>query len=74
MPAVPKRSLADDTAVAGSGVLTGAMGATRLEADLAGRTLLTLSVADGGSEHCHGDNRIVGTNYIADWLADTLTR
>jgi fermentation-respiration switch protein FrsA (DUF1100 family) len=28
--------------------------------------------ADGGSEHCHGDNRVVGSNYIADWIADTL--
>ena len=28
--------------------------------------------ADGGSEHCHGDNRIVGSNYIADWVADNL--
>ncbi|MBI3916261.1 MAG: alpha/beta hydrolase [Betaproteobacteria bacterium] len=27
---------------------------------------------DGGSEHCHGDNRIVGSNYVADWLADNL--
>ena len=30
--------------------------------------------ADGGSEHCHGDNRVVGSNYIADWLADRLCR
>ena len=28
--------------------------------------------ADGGSEHCHGDNRVVGSNYIADWVADNL--
>jgi dipeptidyl aminopeptidase/acylaminoacyl peptidase len=28
--------------------------------------------ADGGSEHCHGDNRVVGANYIADWVADNL--
>ena len=28
--------------------------------------------ADGGSEHCHGDNRIIGSNYIADWIADNL--
>jgi fermentation-respiration switch protein FrsA (DUF1100 family) len=28
--------------------------------------------ADGGSEHCHGDNRMVGANYVADWLADCL--
>ncbi len=28
--------------------------------------------ADGGSEHCHGDNRVVGANYIADWVMDNL--
>jgi dipeptidyl aminopeptidase/acylaminoacyl peptidase len=28
--------------------------------------------ADGGSEHCHGDNRMVGSNYVADWIADNL--
>jgi dipeptidyl aminopeptidase/acylaminoacyl peptidase len=27
---------------------------------------------DGGSEHCHCDNRVVGANYIADWLMDNL--
>jgi len=27
---------------------------------------------DGGSEHCHGDNRMVGVNYIADWVMDNL--
>jgi dienelactone hydrolase len=30
--------------------------------------------ADGGSEHCHGDNRVVGSNYIADWLADRFCK
>ncbi len=28
--------------------------------------------ADGGSEHCHGDNRVVGAKYIADWVMDNL--
>lgn len=27
---------------------------------------------DGGSGHCHCDNRVVGANYIADWLMDNL--
>lgn len=36
------------------------------------KTFKVFTVADGGSEHCHGDNRIVGSNYVADWVADTL--
>ncbi|MGZ8202353.1 MAG: serine aminopeptidase domain-containing protein, partial [Burkholderiales bacterium] len=36
------------------------------------KTLKIFTPADGGSEHCHGDNRVVGSNYIADWLADNL--
>lgn len=36
------------------------------------KTLKIFTPADGGSEHCHGDNRVVGTNYIADWLMDNL--
>jgi fermentation-respiration switch protein FrsA (DUF1100 family) len=36
--------------------------------------LKIFTAADGGSEHCHGDNRVVGSNYIADWLADRLCR
>jgi alpha-beta hydrolase superfamily lysophospholipase len=36
------------------------------------KTLKVFTPADGGSEHCHGDNRVVGSNYIADWLADNL--
>ena len=36
------------------------------------KVLKVFTVADGGSEHCHNDNRAVGSNYIADWLADTL--
>ncbi len=34
--------------------------------------LKVFTVEDGGSEHCHGDNRIIGANYVADWLADHL--
>ena len=36
------------------------------------KVLKIFTPEDGGSEHCHGDNRIVGSNYIADWLADNL--
>lgn len=36
------------------------------------KELKIFTAADGGSEHCHGDNRVVGSNYIADWLADHL--
>jgi len=27
---------------------------------------------EGGAEHCQGDNRQFGSNYVADWLADVL--
>jgi dipeptidyl aminopeptidase/acylaminoacyl peptidase len=27
---------------------------------------------EGGAEHCQGDNRVLGANYVADWLADNL--
>ena len=27
---------------------------------------------EGGSEHCQGDNRQFGSNYVADWLAKAL--
>ncbi len=27
---------------------------------------------DGGSEHCHVDNRSVGVDYVADWLTEIL--
>ncbi len=37
------------------------------------KELKIFTIADGGSEHCHGDNRVVGSNYIADWLADNLS-
>ena len=36
------------------------------------KTFKVFTIADGGSEHCHGDNRIVGANYVADWVADNL--
>jgi len=36
------------------------------------KTLKIFTPADGGSEHCHGDNRMVGVNYISDWLMDNL--
>ncbi len=36
------------------------------------KTLKVFTPADGGSEHCHGDNRVVGANYIADWVMDNL--
>ena len=36
------------------------------------KLLKIFTPADGGSEHCHGDNRVVGSNYIADWVADNL--
>lgn len=36
------------------------------------KTFKIFTAAEGGSEHCCGDNRIVGSNYVADWLADNL--
>lgn len=27
---------------------------------------------EGGSEHCQGDNGVLGASYVADWLADNL--
>ena len=45
--------------------LYAAVGATK-------KHLKIFTPADGGSEHCHGDNRVVGSNYIADWVADNL--
>ena len=27
---------------------------------------------EGGSEHVQGDNRVLGSNYVADWLMDNL--
>jgi dienelactone hydrolase len=36
------------------------------------KTLKVLSAHDGGSEHCQEDNRQVGVNLVADWLAERL--
>jgi dienelactone hydrolase len=36
------------------------------------KTLKVLRAHDGGSEHCQEDNRQVGANIVADWLADHL--
>ena len=36
------------------------------------KTLKVLTVHDGGSEHCQEDNRQVGANLVADWLAENL--
>jgi pimeloyl-ACP methyl ester carboxylesterase len=36
------------------------------------KTLDVLTVRDGGSEHCQEDNRQVGANRVADWLAQRL--
>ena len=38
----------------------------------ADKTLKVLSAHDGGSEHCQEDNRQVGANLVADWLAERL--
>lgn len=36
------------------------------------KTLKVFSEEEGGAEHCQADNRQVGTDYIADWLATKL--
>jgi dipeptidyl aminopeptidase/acylaminoacyl peptidase len=36
------------------------------------KTLRVLTAYEGGSEHCQEDNRQVGANIVADWLADNL--
>jgi len=36
------------------------------------KTLQVLTAHDGGSEHCQEDNRQVGVNLVADWLAEKL--
>jgi len=38
----------------------------------ADKTLKVLTAFDGGSEHCQEDNRQVGANLVADWLAERL--
>ena len=36
------------------------------------KTLKILTAFDGGSDHCQEDNRQVGANLVADWLAEKL--
>jgi pimeloyl-ACP methyl ester carboxylesterase len=36
------------------------------------KTLKILTAQDGGSDHCQEDNRQVGANLVADWLAERL--
>ena len=36
------------------------------------KTLKVFTTQEGGAEHCQVDNRQVGTDYIADWLAERL--
>lgn len=36
------------------------------------KTLKILTAYDGGSDHCQEDNRQVGANLVADWLAQKL--
>jgi fermentation-respiration switch protein FrsA (DUF1100 family) len=33
------------------------------------KTYKVFTVDDGGAEHCQVDNRQVGVDYIADWIA-----
>lgn len=36
------------------------------------KTLKIFTAEEGGAEHCQTDNRLLGANYVADWLAETL--
>jgi esterase/lipase len=36
------------------------------------KTLKIFTAEEGGSEHCQGDNRQVGANFVADWIAEHL--
>ncbi len=36
------------------------------------KTIRIFTARDGGSEHCQEDNRQIGSNFVADWLADAL--
>lgn len=36
------------------------------------RTLKVFTAEEGGSEHCQGDNRMLGQTYIFDWIADNF--
>ena len=36
------------------------------------KTLKIFTTDEGGSEHVQGDNRALGANFVADWVADNL--
>ena len=36
------------------------------------KSIRVFTADEGGSEHCQGDNRVLGASYVADWLADNL--
>ena len=36
------------------------------------KTIKIFTADEGGSEHVQGDNRVLGSNYVADWLAANL--
>lgn len=36
------------------------------------KTIRIFTAEEGGAEHCQGDNRILGANFVADWVADNL--
>jgi dienelactone hydrolase len=36
------------------------------------KVIKIFTVEEGGAEHCHVDNRQVGVDYVADWLAEML--
>jgi pimeloyl-ACP methyl ester carboxylesterase len=38
------------------------------------KTLHVFDADEGGSEHCQGDNRILGATFVADWLSDRLVK
>jgi len=38
----------------------------------ADKTIRIFTAEEGGAEHCQGDNRQLGSNYVADWLTSRL--
>ena len=38
------------------------------------KTLKIFTAEEGGSEHMQGDNRLLGANFVADWVMDRLIR
>ncbi len=38
------------------------------------KTLKIFTVEEGGCEHMQGDNRLLGANFVADWVMDRLVR